>query len=181
MSLVDRIKQEAETGGYSRHPNGTFPAKIVDIVEKEHEGDTIYEFHIETEHGKVKKSIWRVDEQDIERRFGENISQADAEDRLVKAIGGVLRLYKDLGAQMPDGELLSELADSAYTGLGDLIDRPCQVVIAPNKHDPSKQVIFINRPLEKNVVKKEIKKTANRPVKTKPIDATKPTDDHVPF
>lgn len=150
MSIKDRIKQEAQEGGFRPHPIGTFPGEVVDVIEREWEGRIIFEIQCRTARGKAKTSIWKTTYDDIDSLIDgvRNKTREDAEDSYVKTIGRLCRLYKDLGLEEPDGDDHVAIEEDAYGRLGELIGQQCTIVVQENKTKPENPFVYINAPRE---------------------------------
>lgn len=153
MSLKDRIRQEAESGGFRPHPIGTFPGSVIEEVrEREHDGQTIYEVCARTSRGIAKMAIWKTVHADIQGRLADlnNGDEAAAEDSYVKTMGRLCRLYSDLGCGDPSTEegieTEDELETAIYENLGMLVGRECTVVVQANPQKPESPRVYINAP-----------------------------------
>lgn len=138
MSLRDRVKSEAANGGFRRHPIGTFDATVDSINEKEHEGRTLWEVHIVSGSGKAKVTIWK-------NTLAE-IRNADDEEKYIKSMGRLCRLYTDLGLPEPDGQTDEELENNIYGRLGELLGRACTLVVQADKRNQGEVICFLNAP-----------------------------------
>lgn len=147
MSLVNRIRKEiAETTGFREHPVGTFAGVIESVNQKEHEGRILWEIHLRTEKGKPKVTIWKNMASEIDALASKFGDRGKAEERYVKHMARVCRLYADLGLQPVTGESEVDMEDQAYGRLGEMIGKSCTVVVQPDRQDPNKRAIFINAP-----------------------------------
>lgn len=138
MSLRDRVKTEAANGGYRRHPIGNFDATVTSVSEKEHEGRTLWEVHVESNSGKAKTTIWKNTLAEIRNQ--------DDEEKWVKSMARLCRLYTDLGLAEPDGQTDEELENQIYGRLGELIGRACTLVVQKDRKNPDDVICFINAP-----------------------------------
>lgn len=152
MSLLDRIRKEAaENTGFRAHPLGEFPAIVEEVKLREHDGQEIYDIHMRTERGKPKVGIFKNTYADVDGRLLQicNGDRSQAEDRYVKAMTRLVRLYLDFGLPAPGGDDYESFEREAYGRLGEIIGRSCTVVVQQDRKypkDPSKQAIFINAP-----------------------------------
>lgn len=147
MSIRDRIKKEAESGGWRPHPIGSFAGVIEKIDEKEHDGKVLWEISVRTEKGIAKATVWKTTSADIDGELMKfSKTRAEAEDKYVKAMGRLCRLFTDVGLEAPDGESEEELENNAYERMGELIDRPCKVVVQANPAKPDSPRVYINAP-----------------------------------
>lgn len=140
MSLMDRIKDESQKGGWRPHPIGTFPGKIEEITEKDHEGRSLYEVLITTPEGRAKTTVW------VNSAAALDQTDNDQVEKYVKGMARMLRVYRDLGLKEPDGKDETELEKAVYGRLGEWIDRDCQIVVKANKNDANNPIVFINAP-----------------------------------
>jgi hypothetical protein len=147
-SLRDRIKNEAASGGGFRpHPPGTYPGTIVDITQREYQGQQLFEFKVKTDAGTAKTTIWKTTLDDIETLYGGRAkSRAEAEERYVKTMGRLCRMYRDLGLDEPDAQTTEEIEGQAWERLGEMLDRDCTIVVKANPAKPENPTVFINAP-----------------------------------
>lgn len=148
MSLADRAKAAANETGFQRHPVGVYAAVVTEVKEREHEGQLLYEVHVETNAGKAKVTLWKTTVDDVENGYGGKLDRAKAEERYVRSIGRILRLYRDLGLEEPAGNSEVELEAECYMRLGELQGRACEIVVQPSKNPakPGDVVVYINAP-----------------------------------
>lgn len=173
MGLMDRIKQEAKEGGFKRHPIGTFAATVESVSEKEWDGRIIYEVHVVTDQGKAKVGIWKNTVAELDEAAKRMGSREKAEDGYVKAMGRLCRLYTDLGLAEPHGADEVEMEDNAYGRLGELVDRPCTIVVQEDKKKKGEVIVFINAPQGAQVATGSEPQTA--------FTAPPPSLDQIPF
>jgi len=147
MSLRDRVKNEsAEGGGYRPHPVGNFAAVITEVREKTtKQGRPYYMVKIKTTEGTANHAIFINRAQNIQNELANIAGSIEAaEDMYVKGLGRLLRSYRDLGLQEPDGASEFEIEEQAYGRLGEWIGRPCMLNVAQNDKDPQNPWININ-------------------------------------
>lgn len=144
MSLVDRIKAEGEKS-FVNHPVGTFDAVVEEIVEREWEGVPIYELMIRSQKGVAKVGIWKTVHADIDGRLSAGGGSHDeAEQKYVKALGRVIRLYRDLGLPAPHGETETAIEEQVYGRMPEMVGKACKLVVQPDRRDQNRVVCFIN-------------------------------------
>lgn len=188
MSLRDRIYKEASEGGFRRHPNGTFPAEVIEVKEKDWEGQALIEIWLETPEGKTKKSIWVCRMKDIDGRLLERAkNRAEAEEWYCNTLSQVVRLYKDLGLRLPEGNSDEEFENEAWGRLGELTGRKCVVVIENSRTRKDKsgnpeQNVYVNAPKDGAVVQANGSRVQAPPPPTAFSQAATPQNlDDIPF
>jgi hypothetical protein len=149
MSLRDRIKNESQNsgGGFRPHPLGNYPGVVEEVREKTLDSDqVVYDIVVRTAEGIAKVGVFKTTVADVEDGYGGKLDRAAAEDRYVKSIGRVCRLYRDLGLEEPDGGDELELEAATFARLGELVGRVCEVSVQPNRRKPGDVVVYINAP-----------------------------------
>jgi hypothetical protein len=94
--------------------------------------------HVESNSGKARVTIWKNSLLEI--------ANAKDEEKYIKSMGRLCRLYTDLGLAEPDGQTDEELENNIYGRLGEMIGKDCTLVVQSDKQDKTKVVSFINAP-----------------------------------
>lgn len=146
MNLRNRIKQEEAAAGSFRHPIGEFDATVEEVKERTHDGQVIYELHVRSDIGKIAKhSVWKNTFDDSIGRFMQmGATREQAEDKYAEALGRLCRLYSDLGLESPDGEDHIAIETACYARLGEMVGRPCKLVVVKDKKKEGEVRVFIN-------------------------------------
>jgi hypothetical protein len=140
----DAIKaKQAEIGSGKRLSVGKYPGSVItDVNEKSHEGQTLWEVHVETpDGGGDKMTIWY--------NTHTAISDHASQERYIGSMARLCRLYTDLGLPEPDGPSHVEIEQAAYERLGELKGRKCTVVVQLRrdaKAKPGETNVYINSP-----------------------------------
>lgn len=150
VSLRDQILAGAnEKKEWSAHPIGTFPGIISDVVQRDVNGKEVYDILVKTEKGIAKNGFFRTSHKDIKGELKEKFgSEEEATNVYIKAMTRLLRMYKDLGAdiepKLPQDQ--DKMEAMIYEQLGTLRDRPCTVVVKAKPNDADNPHVFINAP-----------------------------------
>ncbi len=146
-SLLERAKKEATEGGFRLHPEGTFHGMIEDVTKRQLEnGSVVYDVKVRTTEGVAKTGIFETSLEEMESGYGGKLTREKAEERYVRSIGRMIRLYTDLGFQAPDGATEKEVEAQCYGWLGHLKGLACSVVVKNDPHKAGRQFVFINAP-----------------------------------
>lgn len=131
-----------EGGGYQPHPNGEFPAQIVDIKQKTVDYRPVWDIRIKSHHGFATTSIWSFTDQDLQDQ-----------QKCLKTLSRLKRMYVDLGVwnkQTADAAGWDDGPTSIIGALGTLVGRPCWLVVQPHQTRPDRQIVYINAPRRDN-------------------------------
>lgn len=151
-SLKEKMMGEAnKDSGWVAHPVGTFSGVVEEVKMKEHEGTDIYEIFVRSDKGRAKVAIWRTSHTEIDGKLTTITgSHEKAEERYVKSMARLIRLYKDLGIDMSSAieseEDQSKIEAILYDHLGNLADKACTIVVKTNANDHRNPTVFINAP-----------------------------------
>lgn len=188
MNLRDRINQKATENSFSHHPLGKFGARVEDVLEKEHDGQTIYEIQLLSSiDRKAKVAIWRSTlANEIERAKATGRPAEEGEERFIGNMSRLRRLYTDLGVdiQEPGSDDADEIANAYYSGLGDIIGKTCSIAVVENKSRPDRGPnVYINAPIDGDAKKPLLRPNGSRtaPASSDLAGSDMPDLNDIPF
>ena len=148
MSLRDRINQQAhEERGFKPHPCGKFNAVVQEVKEIERNGKVIFEIHLRSGRGQVKKDIFHTQLEDIDGILLNNCDgdRTKAESIYVSHMSNIQRMLQDLGVGIPESSDDKEYETGIYFSLSGIVGKDCRIVVIPGKTNPDFRTVYINK------------------------------------
>lgn len=132
--------------GPGRHPPGKFPGVVEEIIQKDWQGQPIWNFKIRTDVGVAEYALfgWKAGEVAAAKAQAQ-VGNVEALQRVQSTMARHKRLFVDLGLAEPEG--WAKGPNSILARLGELIGCACEVVVQPDRRDATKTRVFINAPV----------------------------------
>ena len=144
--IAGQAKAEDAGPGFNRHPRGKFQGVIEEVKAKTgKQGQPLWEFMVATAEGQGQYTMWGWKPGEVAQAKAK-ASSGNVEDlqRVQAAMARHKRLFVDLGLAEPETWAKGE--NSILGRMGELIGRPCTLVVQADNRDATKDRVFINAP-----------------------------------
>lgn len=144
--IAGQAKAEDAGNNFNRHPRGKFQGVIEEIKAKTTpQGQGIWELYVATSEGQGQFTIWGWKPGEVAQAKAKASSgNVEALQQIQAAMARHKRLFVDCGLQEPDTWAKGD--NSILGRMGELIGRPCTLVVQADRRDASKDRVFINAP-----------------------------------
>lgn len=146
MNLDDLARgQGAAEGGFQRHPVGDYNGQVENIKQREVKGTPVWDINITTEAGIARHQIWGFSQADLQ----EAGRSQDAQDKAIRKIGYIKKLYVDLGVWPNDEAVVKAKSWSdIMQDMQFLIGKLCHVRVEASRKKEGEVVVWVNPPAE---------------------------------
>jgi hypothetical protein len=130
-NLWSKAKSQ-DVGGYSPPKPGVYAVTLMDIVERVHEGKSIFDLIFEADSGqKITHGIWDLDESDYQKL---------GETKFLMALSYRKKMVVDLGQPEPDSY------EDWLQALSSCVGARAELRVVASTKDSGKVVIYVNPP-----------------------------------